>query len=234
MIPRSSEALLLAVTLALGASACGPPHIGPFTPRERIFVAGRYAEDEPSARPASGSLFSDAKQGFFQDPLAGQVGDILSIKIDESADAQGDSSTSLSRKSEMSAGVDTFFGLVTALKKAGIDPTKIAELSTASSFDGSGATARKGTLTGDLTVRVKKAMPNGDLYVEGTKVVLINNEEYHLYISGLVRRADIQKDNTVLSSRVADAQIEFTGRGDIADQNRKGWLLRLIDFLNPF
>ena len=234
MVSRSREALLLAALMALGAAACGPPHIAPFTPRERNFVAGHYAEDDPSARPATGSLFSDAQQGFFQDPLAGQVGDILSIKIDESADAQGDSTTSLSRKSEMSAGVDTFFGLVTALKNAGIDPTKIAALQSSSSFDGSGATARKGTLTGDLTVRVKKAMPNGDLFVEGTKVVLINNEEYHLYISGLVRRVDIAKDNTVLSSRVADAQIEFTGRGDIADQNRKGWLLRLIDFVNPF
>lgn len=234
--PRDDVARMwiLAAAVALGTAACGPPHITAFTPRERNFVAGRYAEDEPGAKPTAGSLFSDAKTGLFQDPLAGHVGDILSIKIDESADAQGDSTTSLSRKSSMSAGVDTFFGLVTALKSAGIDPTKLAELSTSSSFDGSGATARKGQLSGDLTVRVRKEMPNGDLFVEGTKVVLINNEEYHLYISGLVRRTDITRENTVLSSRVADAQIEFTGRGDIADQNRKGWLLRLIDFLNPF
>ena len=76
--------------------------------------------------------------------------------------------------------------------------------------------------------------PNGDLFLEGTKVVLINNEEYHLYTSGLVRRADIGQDNTVFSSRIADAQVEFTGRGDIADQNRKGWFARTIDSLNPF
>jgi flagellar basal body L-ring protein FlgH len=110
--PRDDVARMwiLAAAFALGTAACGPPHISAFTPRERNFVAGRYAEDEPGAKPTAGSLFSDAKTGLFQDPLAGHVGDILSIKIDESADAQGDSTTSLSRKSSMSAGVDTFFG----------------------------------------------------------------------------------------------------------------------------
>jgi flagellar L-ring protein precursor FlgH len=77
-------------------------------------------------------------------------------------------------------------------------------------------------------------MPNGDLFLEGTKVVLINNEEYHLYISGLVRPTDIQQDNSVFSSRIADAQIEFTGRGDLADQQRKGWFSKFIDWANPF
>jgi flagellar L-ring protein precursor FlgH len=64
--------------------------------------------------------------------------------------------------------------------------------------------------------------------------VLINNEEYHLYISGLVRPTDIAQDNSVLSSRVADAQIEFTGRGDLADQQRKGWFAKFVDWINPF
>ena len=82
-------------------------------------------------------------------------------------------------------------------------------------------------------MRVVREMPNGDLFVEGTKVVLINNEEYHLYISGLVRPTDIAQDNSIASTVIADAQIEFTGRGDVADQNRKGWLARLLDSLNP-
>jgi flagellar L-ring protein precursor FlgH len=83
-------------------------------------------------------------------------------------------------------------------------------------------------------VKVREAMPNGDLFIEGTKVVMINNEEYHLYISGLIRPADVGPDNAVASSRVADAQIEFTGRGDIADQVNRGWLTKLLDWLNPF
>lgn len=95
-------------------------------------------------------------------------------------------------------------------------------------------TQRNGELTGSIAVRVSKEMPNGDLFLEGTKVVVIDNEEYHLYISGLVRRVDIGQDDTIASSRIADAQIEFTGRGDIRNQQRKGWLSKLVETINPF
>ena len=81
---------------------------------------------------------------------------------------------------------------------------------------------------------MKKDLPNGDLFVEGTKVVMINHEEYHLYISGVVRPADIDDTNSVASSSIADAQVEFTGRGDIADQNDRGWLKKILDTINPF
>ena len=108
------------------------------------------------------------------------------------------------------------------------------EYASKSGFAGAGDTARNGELSGSIAVRVTREMPNGDLFLEGTKVVLINNEEYHLYVSGLVRRVDIAQDDTIASSRIADAQIEFTGRGDIADQQRKGWLARIIESANPF
>jgi len=77
-------------------------------------------------------------------------------------------------------------------------------------------------------------MPNGDLFVEGTKVVMINHEEYHLYVSGVIRPSDIQMDNSVDSSLIADARVEFTGRGDINDQVERGWLTKILDFVNPF
>jgi flagellar L-ring protein precursor FlgH len=63
---------------------------------------------------------------------------------------------------------------------------------------------------------------------------MINHEEYHLYVSGIVRPADIDDTNSVLSSSIADAQVEFTGRGDIADQNDRGWLKKILDTINPF
>src|SRR5262249_9263285 len=99
---------------------------------------------------------------------------------------------------------------------------------------GDGETHRKGQLTGFIAVRVRQQMPNGDLYIEGTKVVMINNEEYHLYVSGVIRSADVGPDNAVASSRIADAQVEVTGRGDVADQLDRGWLVKLLDSINPF
>ena len=77
-------------------------------------------------------------------------------------------------------------------------------------------------------------MPNGDLYVEGSKVVMVGNEEHHIYVSGIVMSMDIDADNSVASSRIADAEIEYTGRGDISDQQRQGWLSRTMGKVWPF
>lgn len=224
--------------LAVGAAwtiACGPPHVQPFTPRQRVYAAGGYAQKDAAAKPARGSLFSEATPGYLEDTRAVRVGDAVVIHINENANAQGDANTTLSRDNSATTGITAALGIVPALKRAypDLDPTQLLSFASKAGFTGSGATARNGQLTGDIAVRVVREMPNGDLFVEGTKVVLINNEEYHLYISGLVRPTDIAQDNSIASTRVADAQIEFTGRGDVADQNRKGWLARLLDSLNP-
>lgn len=231
--PRHLSAFALLASLAGG---CGANHIQPYTPRHRNYEVGAYAQKDPGTKPSNGSLFSDANSGYFEDPRAGRVGDIVSVKIDESADATGATGTKLSKESSSSAGVGAFLGLVPALKKAypSLDPSKLFEYASKSNFDGQGGTSRKGQLTGTIAVRVIKEMPNGDLYLEGSKVILINAEEYHLYVSGVVRPSDIQQDNSVSSSRIADAQIEFTGSGDLADTTRRGWLSRFFEFINPF
>jgi flagellar L-ring protein precursor FlgH len=231
---RASRGLVV-LALASSALACAPRHVQPFTPRERVYSAGRYAQKEASAKPTSGSLFSDANPGFLEDTRAVRVGDFVVIQINENANAQGDSTTNLSRESTNNTSVNGLLGIIPALQRAypDMDPTQLINFVSKSGFVGSGATERKGQLAGSVAVRVVKEMPNGDLFVEGTKVVLINNEEYHLYLSGLVRPTDIGQDNSISSTRIADAQIEFTGRGDLADQQRKGWLARLIDTFNP-
>lgn len=229
---RITSLALAAVALA----GCGPRHIQPFTPRHRVYEAGAYAQEAANAKPQNGSLFSEAQGGWLEDTRAVRVGDFVVIKIDEQANAKGASTTNLKQDNAGSSGTSALMGLLPALKKAypDIDPTKLMEFASKSSFSGAGDTARNGELSGNIATRVAKEMPNGDLFVEGTKVVMINNEEYHLYVSGLIRRVDIAQDDTIASSRIADAQIEFTGRGDIADQQRKGWLSRLLESANPF
>ncbi len=225
----------LATVLLGTAAACGPRHVQPFTPRQRIYNPGDYAQKDASAKPSAGSLFSDANPGYLEDTRAVRVGDFVIININENANAQGDSNTNLSKDNSASTGITAMLGIVPALKRAypDIDPTQLVAFASKSGFIGQGTTERQGQLTGSIAVRVAKEMPNGDLYIEGTKVVLINTEEYHLYLSGLVRPADIGQDDSIASTRIADAQIEFTGRGDLADQNRKGWFARLLDTFNP-
>jgi flagellar L-ring protein precursor FlgH len=217
-------------------AGCGPPHVAPFTPRERKYAPGQYAVKQADAKPTSGSLYSEATAGFLEDTRAVRVGDVVVVRIDEQANASGTANTKLNKSTNRDVGVTALLGLMPALKKAhpDIDPEKLIQLAATSDFQGDGATSRKGQLTGSIAVRVTQQMPNGDLFVEGTKVVMINHEEIHLYISGLVRRADIGADNSVASSRLADAQVEFTGRGDVADQTDRGWLTKILDFINPF
>lgn len=228
--------LLVVALMALELSACGPNHIRPFTPRTRKYEPGEYAALQKSMQPAEGSIYSEAQAAYLEDTRALRVGDVVQIRINEQADAQGGASTNLSKSTGREAGVDALLGLVPAIKKAypNIDPQQLVSLAAEYDFNGEGKTKRAGQLRALIGVHVKKEMPNGDLYVEGTKVVMINFEEYHLYISGVVRPSDIEGDNTVPSSLLADARVEFTGRGDVTDQVSRGWLTELLDSINPF
>ncbi|HVZ35023.1 MAG TPA: flagellar basal body L-ring protein FlgH [Polyangiaceae bacterium] len=224
-----------AIVLLLSAG-CGPPHIAPFVPRQRNYETGEYAVLQADAKPSQGSIYTEGMAGYLEDTRAVRVGDTVLVRIDEKANAQGDASTDLSRDSSRQLGVNSLLGLVPALQKAhpAINPANLVNLLSDSKFSGQGKTSRDGTLSGLIAVRVKRELPNEDLFVEGTKVVMINQEEYHLYVSGVIRPTDIDGDNSVPSSRLADAQVEFTGRGDLAAQVDRGWFAKLLDAINPF
>ena len=152
------------------------------------------------------------------------------------AAAQGDASTKLTKSSNAESGVSNVLGLLPALKRSNpeLDANNLLSFLAKSEFNGNGVTARKGELSGHIAVRITREMPNGDLFIEGTKVLLLNHEEYHLYVSGLVRPLDISRSNTLHSSRIADAQIEFTGRGDVDQTTSQGWLAKAFSAINPF
>ncbi|MEZ4224516.1 MAG: flagellar basal body L-ring protein FlgH [Polyangiaceae bacterium] len=227
---------LLASSVALALLACGPPHIRPFKPRERKYDVGEYAASQKDYEPSTGSIYSEAQAGYLEDTRALRVGDVVLVRIQEEADAKGGATTNLSKGSSREANVTALLGLVPAIKKAypNIDPENLLAMASEFDFAGEGNTQRAGRLRGMIGVHVKKELPNGDLFVEGTKVVMINHEETHLYISGVLRPSDIEKDNSVDSTRIADARVEFTGRGDIADQVERGWLTKILDSINPF
>lgn len=221
----------LSLLLVLASGCAG--HIAPYKPKVRHYDPGVYAA---AVHPSGASLYVDGSRGLFEDDRAGRVGDIVIIKIDENESGSHDATSKLAHKNANDASAPGTLGLLGALQKVypGLDPANLLSTATNGSFDGSGAVTRSGKLTGTLPVRVRAVTPNGDLYVEGTKVILVGEEENHLYISGVIRQADIRPDNSVLSSQVADAEIEYTGRGDVTDQQRPGWLSRLLTSIWPF
>jgi flagellar L-ring protein precursor FlgH len=231
---------LAAAALVVGAvllSGCAAAHISAYTPKHRDYqLPAESKSDDPPL--SSGSLWHEGRPAsmLFTDARALHANDLLVVKIQEVADAHRSADTDLSRTSQSQAAVTAFLGLVSKLKQ---DPTAMDNLfkiggSSSSTFSGDGTSDRSESFTATVPAVVRKVLPNGNLFVEGHRVILVNAEEHHFYISGVVRPIDIDQDNSVQSSMVADAEIEFTGRGDLTDNQRQGWLSRFLGWIWPF
>jgi flagellar L-ring protein precursor FlgH len=185
-----------------------------------------------SASP--GSLWPvDDHVYFYSDKKALRVGDIITVRIVENAQASNTADTDLSRESSANASFSTFFG-----KKKFLDLFKLGDdlLNTNSKNDhkGSGSTTRSGQLTATMTAVVRELLPNGNLVVQGTRELLVNHEQQFITLTGIVRPQDISRDNVVLSSQLADANITIGGLGVVADKQRSGWGTWIFDFVWPF
>ncbi|MCA9550759.1 MAG: flagellar basal body L-ring protein FlgH [Myxococcales bacterium] len=218
--------LILISMSAVLFSACATTPPPAFERRTRKFDIGKYQE-RPEAE--GGSLYVEGKS-FFEDERPSRIGDVVVVRIMEADSASHDSSAQLSRDAKMDMGIS---GSLTKLApEAGL--TDLFGYSNSSSMDGSGAVRRKGEIKAVLPVRVQEILPNGDLYVEGSKVVLIDSEKRQLYVSGVVRTADIQPDGSVLSSRISDADITYITEGDARDVTKQGWLTKFLSYVWPF
>lgn len=182
---------------------------------------------------STGSLWpKDDHLFFYADQKARRTGDILTVKIVEAAEASNAADTDLSRKSSISARVDNFF---TAKKFLGVPLTQnLAESSSENGHLGKGATTREGKVTASITAVVMQVLPNGNLVIKGARAVGVNHEEQFITLTGIVRQEDIARDNTILSTQIADAHITLAGAGVVADKQKSGWGTWIFDWLWPF
>jgi flagellar L-ring protein FlgH len=221
------------IVLALFAAAgCGPAHVGEYTPKHRKYELPSDAQKED--QPLSpGSLWREGRPAslLFTDARALRTNDLVVIKIEEVADAKRSANTNLARESSSEAQVSAFLGLLEKLNKG-----KNLDINGASksALKAQGDTNRSEYLTATVPATVSMVLTIGNLFVEGHRVILVNAEEQHFYISGVVRPIDIDENNSVKSSMVADAQIEFVGRGVLTDNQRQGWLSRFLGWIWPF
>lgn len=224
---------IFCVTAAIMLSACAPK-MGEFQHRNRAYKAPVNFPQE-GQKPVEGSLWTATLQGnyLFADQRAMRVGDIVTVIVKEQANASGGATTVLDRDSSMSNTISDFLGLLKKFQPSMVGLEALGAKSN-SDFKGMGETTRSEKLTATVPATVKKVMPNGNLYIEGHRTIMLNHEEHHFYISGVVRPVDISDDNSVSSSRLAEAEIEFGGRGDITDKQRQGVVSRSVDKYNPF
>lgn len=183
----------------------------------------------PPAPPSNGSIFQ-TQTGYA--PLyagwsARRVGDPLTIVLVESTQASKSASSKLN--SDGSTGLVPPTTGALALFKA-----SDASLGGNRSFDGKGTADQSNSLSGQISVTVAQVYPNGTMLVQGQKRLTLNRGDEYITIKGIVRTADIASDNTILSTRVADAEIAYTGKGDVARASRQGWLSRFFSVISPF
>jgi flagellar L-ring protein precursor FlgH len=225
--------LILIVAPALLELGCSASHIGAYKPKRREYSLDAQSAKEDDNR-AEGSLWQPGRPAsmLFTDARALRVNDLVVIKVEEVADAKRSANTDLTRESDSAAQISAFLGLLGKLKSAGIDPTLGG--SSSGHFKGDGQSGRTEYLTATVPAMVRKVLPNGNLFVEGHRVVLVNAEEQHFYISGVVRPIDIDQENSVKSAMVADAEIEFVGNGVLTDNQHQGWFQRYFGWIWPF
>lgn len=168
----------------------------------------------------------------FQDRKARAVGDTLTVVLVEQTSASKSAATSTTKEDSVEIAGPTILGRpVTA---SGV-PLMETSIGAQREFSGAGDSSQSNRLSGSVTVRVVQVLANGNLVIAGEKQLTLNQGDERVRISGQVHPADIAYDNTVLSSRVAEARIEYAGSGALGDANRQGWLTRLFNsWIWPF
>ena len=190
-----------------------------------------------SASASEGSLWVDggSMSEMFINAKARRVGDIVTIKIMESSSASNNASTNTGRTTSMDVGLSNLFNLEDNFSANNFfNPFGTIKSDYETQFDGSGTTARSGALTAYITARIIQILPNGYFIIEGNREVRINNENQIITLTGMIRPRDITAENVIRSTYVADARISYSGSGILNDQQRPGWLARILDTVWPF
>jgi flagellar L-ring protein precursor FlgH len=192
----------------------------------------------PAAQPASynpNSLWRNGSRAFFKDQRAHQVGDILTVIVNITDKANIANETQRSRANTEDSGVTDFLGSKTIKTPAtAILPGRILTADSTASSDGKGSVVRQEALQTNVAGVVTQVLPNGNLVVEGKQEIRVNFEIRELVVAGIVRPEDIQSDNTIDSSKIAQARISYGGRGQISDVQQPRYGQQVLDVLLPF
>ncbi|MDD1532947.1 MULTISPECIES: flagellar basal body L-ring protein FlgH [unclassified Bradyrhizobium] len=181
------------------------------------------------------SLWRNGSRAFFKDQRARQVGDLLTVTVNITDKANIENDTSRSRTNKEDSGITDFIGAKTLGTQAQkVLPGRILTADSTSSSEGKGSVDRKEALQTNVAAVVTQVLPNGNLVVEGKQEIRVNFEIRELIVAGIVRPEDIQSDNTIDSTKIAQARIAYGGRGQIMDVQQPRYGQQVMDVLLPF
>lgn len=214
----AAKGLVVALALLQGCTAMTRPRAVPDDPAYApVRAQAMMAQD-----PHSGSIYQTSRNyNFYGDTVALNVGDILTVTLKESTEASKSAETSITKDNEVSIPEPVLFGK----SNIGFDTQANFERD----FGGEAEADQSNSLDGSITVTVTEVLPNGVLRIRGEKWLSLTNGDEYIRLTGLVRPQDINPDNTVASTRIADARIAYGGTGDFDQANQMGWLARFFN-----
>ena len=190
----------------------------------------------PTPQPATynpNSLWRNGSRAFFKDQRARQIGDILTVVVNITDKAVLQNETQRSRTNTEDSGITDFLGAKTQTPSAAL-PGRLLTTDSTMNNDGKGSINRQEALQTNVAAVVTQVLPNGNLVVEGKQEIRVNYEMRELIVAGIVRPEDIQSDNTIDSSKIAEARIAYGGRGQIMDVQQPRYGSQLMDVVLPF
>ena len=181
------------------------------------------------------SLWRNGSRSFFKDQRAHQIGDLLTVTVNITDQANFANETQRSRTATEDSGITAFLGSsLLGQKAASVLPGRFLTADSTSGTDGKGTITRQETLQTNVAAIVTQVLPNGNLEVEGKQEIRVNYEKRELIVAGIVRPEDIQSDNTIDSSKNAQARIAYGGHGEISDIQQPRYGSQVMDVLLPF
>jgi len=181
------------------------------------------------------SLWRNGSRSFFKDQRAHQVGDLLTVTVNITDQANFANETQRNATGSEGSAITDFLGAKTlGAQAAKVLPGNILQANGTTQYDGKGTIQRQESLTTNIAAVVTQVLPNGNLVVEGKQEIRVNAEMRELIVAGIVRPEDIQSDNTIDSSKIAQGRISYGGRGQITDIQQPRYGQQVMDVLLPF
>jgi flagellar L-ring protein precursor FlgH len=236
----------LAVLILVPLSACSSiteavkgPELSPVGfPSQLAPLDQKIYAQNPAPQPASAnSLWRSGARTFFNDQRARQPGDILTVLINVNDSAKTSNQTTAGRTATNNLGIPNLLGLESSLGKilpSAFNPATAVSTSSKTTSDGSGAVNRQEQITTTIAATVTSVLPNGNMVIQGTQQLMINNEMRSVTIAGIVRPEDISASNTILHTQIAEERLNYGGRGDISRVQKTPALQSIMEKFSPF